>query len=145
MIYTKIVKLFLRIAIASGFLSAVADRFGIWSNHLVWGSWDKFIEYTQVLLPYFGHTFVQITAILATAFEILLAVALLLGWKTEWTAKLSGILLLIFGLTMCFSTGLKSAFDASVFTAAAAAFGLSTIHVRFLEISSSDRSRVRFQ
>ena len=142
--YTKLVKLFLRLTLASGFLSAIADRFGFWSYHVAWGSWDKFIEYTQVLLPFFGHTLIQITAILATAFEILLAIALLIGWKTKWAAKLSGVLLLIFGFTMFFSTGLKSAFDAAVFTPAAAAFGLSTINIRFLEISPSDPTRVRF-
>jgi thiosulfate dehydrogenase (quinone) large subunit len=30
----KIIKLFLRISIAAGFLSAVADRFGFWSKEV---------------------------------------------------------------------------------------------------------------
>jgi len=50
---------------------------------------------------------------------------LLLGYKTEFFAKLSGCLLLLFALSMSFSTGIKGAFDYSVFTSAAAAFSLS--------------------
>lgn len=41
----KLVKLFLRLSTGVGFLSAVADRFGLWSKELaVWGNWDNFFE-----------------------------------------------------------------------------------------------------
>lgn len=144
MIYLKFVKLFLRLTLAVGFLVSVADRFGVWTTHATWGSWDKYIEYNQMLLPYFGQTLVQIIAIFVTTLEILFAFLLLIGWKTQWIAKCCGILLLIFGFTLWFSEGLKSAMDVSVFTAAAAAFGLSTMRIRFLEISNPDQTRIHF-
>jgi hypothetical protein len=41
----KLVKLFLRLSIGVGFLSAVADRFGLWSKDVaVWGNWDNFLR-----------------------------------------------------------------------------------------------------
>jgi uncharacterized membrane protein YphA (DoxX/SURF4 family) len=55
---------------------------------------------------------------------MLLGVALLLGVFTRWAALLSGILLLLFAGGMSVGTGLKSALNASVFSAAAAAFAL---------------------
>lgn len=52
---TKMVKIFLRLALSAGFLSAVADRFGIWSKEVsVWGNWDSFLNYTQVINPWFS-------------------------------------------------------------------------------------------
>lgn len=49
----KLIKLFLRFAISIGFLSAVADRFGLWSKEVsVWGNWNSFLEYTQLINPW---------------------------------------------------------------------------------------------
>lgn len=132
--YYKLVKLFLRLSIAGGFLSAVADRFGIWNYDVFWGNWDNFVNYTQTLLPWLPHFWVQIAAIVATAAEIIFAIFLLIGWKTELFAKLSGILILFFALAMSFSGGIKTAFDASVFAASAAAFALGTFKIKFLEL-----------
>lgn len=134
--YRKTIKLFLRFAIAGGFLSAVADRFGIWTYHIAWGNWNNFVEYTQVIIPWFSGPIIQAAAIVATALEVVLAVCLLLGFKTELAAKLSGILLLLFALTMTFSTGIKTSFDASVYAASAAAFALGLIKEKFLELDS---------
>jgi hypothetical protein len=47
-----------------------------------------------------------------------------MGLITRWAALLSGILLLLFAGGMSRGTELKSALDASVFSAAAAAFAL---------------------
>mgnify|MGYP003720871445 CR=1 FL=1 len=45
---TKIIKLFLRLAISIGFLSAVADRFGLWNKDVsVWGNWDNFLNFVN--------------------------------------------------------------------------------------------------
>lgn len=134
--YRKTIKLFLRLAIAGGFLSAVADRFGIWTYHIAWGNWKSFVEYTQAIIPWFSGPIIQAAAIVATALEVILALCLILGFKTELAAKLSGILLLIFALSMTFSSGVKTAFDASVFAASAASFALSLIKERFLELDS---------
>jgi uncharacterized membrane protein YphA (DoxX/SURF4 family) len=131
----KSVKLFLRFALAASFLSAVADRFGIWGKEIsVWGNWENFLAYTKQINPWFPESFVPMLGGLATGAEIIFAVFILVGFKTELFAKLSGFLLLIFALSMTFSFGIKGAFDYSVFTAAAAAFALGTMKDKFLEL-----------
>lgn len=131
----KIIKLFLRFSISLGFLSASADRFGMWPKESsTWGNWDSFLDYTQVLNPWFPDALIPIIGATATAAEIVFAFFLILGFKTELFAKLSAILLLIFALSMTFSIGIKSAFDYSVFTASAAAFALSLIKEKYLEL-----------
>lgn len=133
----RIIKLFLRFAIAFGFLSAVADRFGIWSKEVsAWGNWDSFVSYTEVINPWFPGFAISTIAIIATAAEIIFALCLLVGFKTELFAKLSGLLLLIFALSMTFSTGIKGVFDYSVFSASAGAFALSTMKEKYLELDT---------
>tara|TARA_R110002096_G_scaffold204178_2_gene389669 strand:+ start:1056 stop:1481 length:426 start_codon:yes stop_codon:yes gene_type:complete len=133
----KWIKLFLRLALSLSFFSAVADRFGMWPTEIsTWGSWEAFIAYTQLLNPWVPISLIPALGGLATAMEVIFAIALLLGFKTELFAKLSGLLLLIFALSMVFSTGFKGAFDYSVFSASAAAFALSIINTKFLELDS---------
>ena len=122
----KAIKLFLRLAISFGFLSAVADRFGWWpERYTVWGNWENFLAYTKLVNPWFPDIFIQPLAILATGAEIALSLCLIVGFKIQLAAKLSGALLLLFALSMTFSSGIKGAFDYSVYTASAAAFALS--------------------
>lgn len=131
----RLVKIFLRLSIAAGFLSAVADRWGMWSvEYSAWGNWDSFLEYTHVLNPWFPESSIPFIAILATTAEFVFAVCLILGLKTELVAFLSGVLLLIFALSMSFSIGVKAPLDFSVYTASAAAFALSLIKDKYLEI-----------
>lgn len=133
----RLIKLFLRLAISAGFLSAVADRFGIWNEEVsVWGNWDVFLEYTKLINPWIPDSLIPTIGILATCAEIVLAIFLLIGFKTELSAKLSGVLLLLFALSMTFSTGIKGAFDFSVFSASAGAFALSLINEKYLELDS---------
>jgi thiosulfate dehydrogenase [quinone] large subunit len=130
-----ILKLFLRIALSAGFLSVVADRFGLWSpGNSVWGNWENFVQYTAVLNPWLPEILVSPAAISATVAEIVLPLFLLLGFKTELFARLSGYLLFVFALAMTFSTGVKGALDYSIFSASAAAFALSSIRQKYLEI-----------
>lgn len=132
---SKYIKLFLRLALAFSFLSAVADRFGLWAKEIsVWGNWDNFLNYTQLINPWFPESIIPIIGAFATILEILLALFLITGFKTELFAKISALLLLLFALSMTFSTGIKGAFDYSVFSASAAAFALSTIKEKWLEI-----------
>lgn len=129
------IKLFLRASIALGFLSAVADRFGWWPEEKsTWGNWNTFIEYTKILNPWGSDYFINFIGIFATAIEIILAVFLIIGFKTSLSAKLSGILLVIFGVAMCTTVGIKAPLDYSVFSAAAAGFALSLIDEKYLEI-----------
>lgn len=133
----NIIKLALRLAISLGFLSAVADRLGMWSEQFsTWGTWDAFLSYTAMINPWFGESIIPAIGLIATVLEVVFAVFLLIGFKTSLFAKLSGCLLLIFAISMTFSTGIKGAFDYSVFTAAAAAFALSTMKTKYLEVDA---------
>ncbi|MEO5648760.1 MAG: DoxX protein [Ginsengibacter sp.] len=131
----KAIKLFLRLAIGAGFLSAVADRFGFWSKEVsAWGNWDNFITYTQSLNPLIPLSFIPAIGWASTLLEIMFGVCLLIGFKTSLVAKLSGWLLLIFALAMTFTRGIKAPLDYSVYAASAAAFSLSLLKQKFLEI-----------
>lgn len=134
----KFIKVFLRFAIALGFLSAVADRFGLWPSAVsAWGNWESFITYTQSMLPFLPASLASIFGSIATGLEIVFALTLLFGFKTEFVAKLSGYLLLLFAISMMISFGMKAPLDYSVLTASAAAFGLSTMKEKFLELDSA--------
>jgi hypothetical protein len=54
----------LRMALAAGFLSAVADRFGLWgpigTPGVSWGGFAKFLDYTATILPYLSTTLVAV-------------------------------------------------------------------------------------
>lgn len=131
----KIIKIFLRLAIALSFLSAAADRLGMWPEAIsVWGNWDNFLDYTAMLNPWFPEAVIPALGFIATVAEVIFAICLIFGLKTEFFARLSGFLLIVFALSMTFSLGIKGAFDYSVFTAAAAAFALSLMKEKYLEL-----------
>ena len=133
----NLIKLALRLSLALGFLSAVADRLGLWSEEVsVWGTWENFLDYTSVLSPWAPEEIIPELGFTVSVLEVVFAVFLLIGFKTSLFARLSGCLLLIFALSMTFSTGIKGAFDYSVFTATAAAFALSTMKVKYLEVDN---------
>lgn len=122
------VKIFLRVAIAIAFLSAVADRFGFWPETVsVWHNMDAFLAYTQTLNPWCPAALIPALGWFATVAELLLGIALLVGFRLKWTALASGVLLLIFALSMSYTVGLKPVFDYSVLAAAAAAFALARL------------------
>ena len=122
---------FLRLALGVTFLSAVGDRFGLWGQfgtpNVAWGDFARFTQYTRQLNPWAPGALVPALAWAATIAELVLGVALLLGLFTTWSALLSGILLLLFASGMSMGTGIKSALNASVFSAAAAAFALAVL------------------
>ena len=131
----KIIKLFLRFGIGIGFLSAVADRFGLWPAEIsAWGNWESFLEYTKLINPIIPESLIPVFGAIATGAEILFGIFLIIGFKTELVAKLSGFLMLIFALSIAFSTGIKGVFDYSVFAASAGAFALSTMREKYLEL-----------
>lgn len=133
----KTIKLFLRAAISIGFLSAVADRFGLWPSEISsWGNWSSFIEYTQSMLPFLPTTIASTLGVVATVAEVIIAIALLIGFKTELFAKLAGFLLLLFAVSMAISFGIKAPFDYSVFSASAAAFALNSIKEKYIELDT---------
>ena len=101
-----------------------------------WGSWESFLEYTKLINPLIPETLVPAVGIIATGAEIIFGISLIIGFKTEFVAKLSGYLMLIFALSIAFSTGIKGALDYSVFAASAGAFGLSIMDDKYLELDS---------
>jgi thiosulfate dehydrogenase [quinone] large subunit len=125
------------VSLALGFLSAVADRLGVYPEEIsVWGNWQSFVDYTGLITPWLPATLVYPAAVAATAAEVIFGIALLIGFKTELFARLSGILLLVFALATSFSLGPKAPLDYSVYAAAAAAFALATMNKKYLEVDS---------
>lgn len=122
---------FLRVALAVTFLSAVADRFGFWGAAgdpgVAWGNFESFMAYTAFLNPWSPEGFVPTLAWAATLFEIVFAVGLIIGFKTRMFAVLSGVLLLSFALAMTLTSGIKAPLDYSVFSASAGAFVLAMV------------------
>ena len=127
-------KLFLRLSLGIGFLSAVADRFGFWPIEVsAWGNWKPFLDYTQILNPWFPSSTMPAIGLIVTVSEVVFAICLIVGFKTSLFARLSGCLLLIFALAMASTTGIKGVFDYSVLTSSAGAFTLSLLKGNFLE------------
>lgn len=106
---------FLRLALGISFLSAVADRFGIWGVYgqpnVAWGNYARFVAYTAKLNWFLPTSIIPSLAIISTVAEVLFGFLLVLGWKTRITALLSGILLASFALTMTIALGVKAPLD----------------------------------
>jgi uncharacterized membrane protein YphA (DoxX/SURF4 family) len=119
---TTLSSVFLRLALGISFLSAVADRFGIWDAYgqpnVSWGSYARFVDYTAKLNWFLPAAMMPVLTTVATAAELLLGLLLVLGWKTRITAVLSGVLLTTFALTMTMALGIKAPLNFSVFSAA---------------------------
>jgi uncharacterized membrane protein YphA (DoxX/SURF4 family) len=114
---------FLRLALGISFLSAVADRFGLWGVYgqpnVAWGNYARFVAYTAKLNWFLPAAAIPSLAIISTAAEILFGLLLVLGWKTRTIALLSGVLLTTFALTMTMALGVKAPLDLSVFSRSA--------------------------
>jgi putative oxidoreductase len=132
---------FLRLALAAGFLSAVADRFGLWgppgAPNVAWGEWQPFVAYVAKLNWFAPKPVIPALAWAATSGEIVVASGLLIGWQLRWVALAGGLLLSSFAVTMTIALGIKAPLDFSVFGAAAGAFLLAAIR------GESERSRDR--
>jgi len=122
---TEIVRLFARFALGASFLSAVADRFGLWgpygAKNVSWGDFAHFVEYTGVVLSLFPSSLMVSFAWAATVAETLFGILLIVGLKTRMVSVLSALLLLSFAMGMVAGVGVKAPLDYSVFSAAAAA------------------------
>ena len=122
----KLALLYVRITLGIGFLSGVADRFGLWRGRNVgYGNFDGFISYTAKVNSFMPAFSIPFLAWSATIAELVLGVLLLWGLWLRWTALASALLLILFGTAMAISFGAKSPLDYSVFTASAAAILLA--------------------
>ena len=119
----------MRMALAAGFLSAVADRFGLWgpigTPGVSWGGFAKFLDYTATILPFLPTTLVAVAGWISTVAEIVLGIALLAGVRARLAALASGVLLLTFAIAMTTALGPEAPLSYSVWTAAAGAFLLA--------------------
>jgi len=121
--------LLLRIGLGVGFLSAVADRLGVWGAfgqpNVEWGDFSRFLEYTHTLNWYLPAVMIPPLGVVATSAEILFGVLLLVGWHTRAAALLSGLLLLTFGVAMTVALGVKAPLNFAVLTGVGGAFFLA--------------------
>ncbi len=133
----------LRITLAAGFLSAVADRFGLWGPPGVpgvsWGNWTNFLDYNAKVISFLPRSLADIGGLGATAAEVICALWLLSSWKTHLAACGSAALLLTFALSMTVSFGIKAPLNFSVFTASAAAFALASLAPEMREKSPANQ------
>jgi uncharacterized membrane protein YphA (DoxX/SURF4 family) len=122
--------LLLRIGLGAGFLSAVADRFGLWGAfgqpNVEWGNFSSFLEYTHTLNWYLPAGMTLPLGIVATAAEILFGFLVLIGWHTRAAALLSALLLLTFAGAMTLALGIKAPLNYAVLTGIGGALLLAT-------------------
>ncbi|OXB25042.1 DoxX family protein [Flavobacterium tructae] len=130
----------LRIVLGITMLSAVADRFGLWgapgAPGVAWGNWDNFIIYTQTLNSFVSKSLAEVLGALATFFEILFGLFLIIGFKTRYIALGTAGLMLLFAFSMAVSVSIKAPFDYSVLTSAAAALLLSSLDKTYLALDN---------
>jgi uncharacterized membrane protein YphA (DoxX/SURF4 family) len=118
----KLAFLYARVALGIGFLSGIADRFGLWRGRNVgYGNFAGFIRFTAQVNSFMPASSIPFLAWAATVAELVLGILLLLGLWLRWTGLASALLLILFGTAMAISFGAKSPLDYSVFTASAAA------------------------
>src|SRR5215510_9683669 len=117
---------FARLALGAAFLSGIASRFGLWGKDVGYGSFEVFEQYTAEVNAFMPRASIPFLAWTATAAELGLGLLLVLGVFRRPVALASAALLLIFGLAMALSLGIKSPLDYSVFSASAAALLLAT-------------------
>ena len=114
-----------RIALGAAFLSGIASRFGLYGKNVGYGNFANFVKYTAEVNSFLPAYTIRFLAWSATAAELVLGIALILGVWPRGVALGSAVLLALFGITMAISFGIKSPLDHSVFSASAAALLLA--------------------
>jgi uncharacterized membrane protein YphA (DoxX/SURF4 family) len=123
--YQDIAALILRLALSATFLSAVASRAGLWGTQS--SGWKAFMEYATQVNAFAPVALIPVLAITATILEVLLSLALIIGYQTRLAAIGAAILTLLFAIAMSISFSVKDPLDYSVFVDAAAALLLATM------------------
>ncbi|MEO6132514.1 MAG: DoxX family protein, partial [Saprospiraceae bacterium] len=123
--------LYVRIALAVPYLWFVSDRLGMLGAHgqphIGWGDWQHFMEYARDTMRFLPEGMVPFFAITATACEFVFGVLLLIGLFTRFAAIGSGVLSLLFAISMAISFGIESPLGYSVFAVSAASFLLAAV------------------
>jgi putative oxidoreductase len=129
------VVMFSRVALALAFLSGIASRFGWYGRNVGYGNFQNFVKYTAEVNSFMPASTIPFLAWAATAAELGLGIALLIGIWPKWVALATAALLMLFGTAMAISFGIKSPLDYSVFSAMAAALLLAVHEERKKEIN----------
>src|SRR3954469_9321431 len=128
---TALAAVLLRLALAAGFLSAVADRFGLWgpagTPGVGWGGFAPFLAYTGKLLWFLPAGLVPAAGWAPTGLEVALAVARVVGVRLRAVPLAAGVLLSVFAITMTVALGPEPPLSYSVWSAAAGAFLLASL------------------
>jgi len=122
---TDVSTLLLRLALASGFLSAVASRLGLLGKKS--SGWANFLDYTSQVNSFLPKSFIPTIAVTSTLLETGLGILLLIGFKTKYAGYGASVLTLLFAFAMTYSFGIKEPLDYSVFAFSAGAFLLATM------------------
>ena len=119
-----------RVALGVSFLSAVADRFGLWGKNGGWGNFANFEHYTAMVNSFMPAFSIAYLAWASTIAEFSLGVALVAGIWPRWVSLGSAVLLASFGLAMAWSLGLRQPLAYPVFSASACAALLAVSNAR---------------
>lgn len=111
-------QLITRIALGVGFLIPVSDRLGLLGPPgpgTAWGDWQHFTSYAHELMPFLPKGLSDFSALVATIFEAVFGICLLIGFKTRLVAFGSAILTLLFATFMIISNGIMAPIKYPVF------------------------------
>lgn len=127
----QVARIFLRLALSAAFLSAIADRFGLYgppgTAGVSWGDWTHFLQFVAYLNWFVPKALIPTLGAVETIVEFTLAVALLVGVYQRIVAWASAALLTSFALTMTIALGIKAPLGYGVFTAAGGALLLGAV------------------
>ena len=124
--------IFLRFALGFTFLSAVADRFGLWGAfgepHVAWGTFARFVAYTGKLNWFLPRSVIPIPGHRCNRRRNHFCSLAAAGMADEdyGPLKRNFVSANLFALTMTVALGIKAPLDLSVFVDAGAGFLLAT-------------------
>lgn len=125
----EIPQLFLRIALALGFILPVMDRMGYMgtpgSGKVAWGDWEHFVNYTNTLLPFLNRTLANIMGAGATIAEVIIGICLLFGFRIKLASIGAALITFTFAVCMIGASGIGAPFQYPVFVFTGAALVLS--------------------
>jgi putative oxidoreductase len=135
----------LRIAIGVNFGLAVLDRAGLFGPYgspgVSWGDWPHFVAYTAQVNSFLPATWAPMLAVAATIYEIVLAITLVLGIRTDIFIIAAAILLFMYGVAMTISMGFASQLPYAVIVLFAGAWVLAHVDATFASLDALRQQR----
>ena len=128
----------MRLGLGLDFTATTLDRYGVFGPYgtrgVNWGDFAHFINYTHTVNAFLPASFAPFLAYAANACEIVLAITLILGVRTQLACTGATLLLLAYGCAMTVSLGFASQLPYAVFLLCAGAWYMSTIDASFLSL-----------